>query len=63
MHFFFKFSTNFVDWNVEMGPQGNNVFSSMLRIEVLAVFQTSKKTKFQKFSSFTNFVQFLSKYR
>ena len=38
MHFFSKFSTDFVDWNVEKGQQGKYVLSSMLRKEINAVF-------------------------
>ena len=33
-----KFSTDFVDWNVEKGQQGKNVLSSILIKEMNAVF-------------------------
>ena len=34
-----NFLTDFVDWNVKNGQQGANVFSSMLREDLNAVFQ------------------------
>ena len=37
---FSKFSTDFVNWNVENGQQGKHVLSSMLRKKTNAVFQT-----------------------
>ena len=36
--FFFKFSTDFVDWNVEKGQEGKTVLSSLLRKEINVVF-------------------------
>ena len=39
MHFS-KFSTDFVSWNVEKGPQGKNVLSSMRRKKTNAILQT-----------------------
>ena len=59
--FFSKISTNFVDWNVEKGQKGNNVLSSRLFEEFLAVFQVKmsqidtenhKKPKVFQFSKF-----------
>ena len=63
--FFSKFLKNFVDWNVE-----KNVFSSTLREEINAVFQTKsvwnlhqKSEKTDNFPMFIIFFQFLSKNR
>ena len=69
MHFVSKFSTDFVNWNVEKGQQGKYVLSIITRKEVNAIFQSEivrnrhrKKTIFRKNSNFLVFVHFLSKY-
>ena len=70
MHFFSKFSSDFVDWNVEKNQKGKNLLSSRHFQEFTVVFKVKisqintgkdRKPKFLNFQSFyTFFVKILT---